>query len=94
LEAVGRHVAIRASASVTAKSIDLTVDKSVKTAFNWSTLGAGTLAIKAGCGNRRLGDEQRRDGEMPNCDPFVHRNSSLKKRLVRRGMRRVSTDLA
>jgi hypothetical protein len=75
-------VAIRASASVTAEPIDLAVEKSVKTAFNRSTLSGGALAVEAGRDNRRLSDQQRSDGEMPDCDPFVHRYSSSESRNI------------
>jgi len=78
-------VAIGTSAAVTAETIDLAVDKSVKTAFNRSTLRPGALAVETGCDNRRLGNEQRSDGEMPDCYPSVHGEPSSEA-AFRRGM--------
>jgi len=73
-------VTIGAGAPITSETIDLAVYKCVKTAFKGSTLGAGALAVEAGCVNGRLRDEQRSDGEMPYHDPSMHPFSSSETR--------------
>jgi len=72
LEAVGRHMAIGASASVTAEATDLAIEKRMQTAFHRSTLGTRTLTVEAGGDYRRLSHQRCSHPKLDNRYRFVH----------------------